>query len=123
MISRTEQEVANTLARNEIIEMITTIAVYKFRALSREEVETMLGITLQETRVYQEAKAEGREEQKAEMLLEQTRIYQEAKAEGREEMLRVVVPILLSTGMSMEQIAQQLNVDLEDVQKATQHNK
>jgi len=46
--------------------------------LSREEVEAMLGLTLQQTRVYQEAKAEGREEQKAEMLLEQTRIYQEA---------------------------------------------
>jgi predicted transposase YdaD len=44
------------------MEMITTIMVYKFTNLNRREVEAMLGIALQETRVYQEAKAEGREE-------------------------------------------------------------
>ena len=54
------------------------------------------------------------------MLLEQTRIYQEAKAEGREEILKATVPLLLKTGMSVEQIAQQLNVDLESVQSAAQ---
>lgn len=32
--------------------------VYKFAQLSRAEVEAMLGITLQETRVYQEARAD-----------------------------------------------------------------
>ncbi len=32
--------------------------VYKFDQLSQQEVENMLGITLQETRVYQEIKAE-----------------------------------------------------------------
>lgn len=45
-----------------IIEMVTTIMVYKFGDLSQKEVENMLGITLQETRVYQEIKAKGREE-------------------------------------------------------------
>jgi predicted transposase YdaD len=45
-----------------IMEMITTIMVYKFTNLNRREVEAMLGIALQETRVYQEAKEEGREE-------------------------------------------------------------
>jgi predicted transposase YdaD len=33
--------------------------VYRFAQLSREDVEAMLDITLQETRVYQDAKAEG----------------------------------------------------------------
>jgi predicted transposase YdaD len=43
-----------------IIEMITTILVYKFTNLSRQEAEAMLGITtLQETRFYQEAKQDG----------------------------------------------------------------
>lgn len=41
-----------------IIELITTIMVYKFEQLSQQDVEDMLGITLQETRVYQEIKAE-----------------------------------------------------------------
>ncbi len=103
VIRRTEQEVANIPVKNEIMEIVTTIAVYKFRALSREEVEAMLGITLQETRVYQEAKAEGREEQKVEML-------------------RAFVPLLLSTGMSVEEIAQQLKIDVEEIERATQQN-
>jgi predicted transposase YdaD len=33
--------------------------VYKFSNLSRDEVAAMLGIELQQTRVYQEARAEG----------------------------------------------------------------
>ncbi|MFW9261676.1 hypothetical protein [Nostoc sp. CALU 546] len=63
----------------------------------------MLGLTLEQTRVYQEAKAEGREERKTEML-------------------KLTVPLLLKTGMSMEEIAQHLNVDIEAVQLATQQN-
>jgi predicted transposase/invertase (TIGR01784 family) len=46
----------------DIIDIISTIMVYKFSNLSRDEVDTMLGIELQQTRVYQEAKAEGRNE-------------------------------------------------------------
>jgi predicted transposase YdaD len=58
----------------------------------------MLGITLEETRVYQEAKEEGREEREAELL-------------------KVAVPLLLKSGMSVEQIAQQFNVAVESVEK------
>jgi len=39
-----------------------------FLAVFCEQVEAMLGLSLQQTRVYQEAKAEGREEREAEML-------------------------------------------------------
>jgi predicted transposase/invertase (TIGR01784 family) len=46
----------------DIIEMIAKIIVYKFNSLSRDEVNVMLGIELQQTRVYQEAKAEGKAE-------------------------------------------------------------
>jgi predicted transposase/invertase (TIGR01784 family) len=42
-----------------IIEIVSTIIVYKFTNLTREEVDAMLEITLQQTRVYQDAKAEG----------------------------------------------------------------
>ncbi|MDZ7962374.1 MAG: Rpn family recombination-promoting nuclease/putative transposase [Aulosira sp. DedQUE10] len=126
LIKRVQLEETGTVAKTEIIDIITTIAVYKFSSLSREEVEAMLGLRLEDTRVYQEAKAEGREEQKAEMLLEQTRIYQEAKAEGREEqkaeMLRAIIPLLLNTGMSVEQIAQQINVDVEAVHLIAQQS-
>ncbi|MBN3926311.1 hypothetical protein [Nostoc sp. NMS4] len=67
----------------------------------------MLGLTLEQTRVYQEAKAEGRKE---------------GREERKTEMLKLTVPLLLKTGMSMEEIAQHLNVDIEAVQLATQQN-
>jgi predicted transposase YdaD len=43
----------------DIINLLSTIIMYKFSNLSRDEVDEMLGIELQQTRVYQEAKAEG----------------------------------------------------------------
>ncbi len=54
LIERVELEETGTLAKNEIIEVITTIAVYKFSSLSREEVEAMLGLNIEETRIYQD---------------------------------------------------------------------
>jgi predicted transposase/invertase (TIGR01784 family) len=61
LLSRTYQEVPEVSSR-AIIELVTTIMVYKFEQLSRAEVEIMLGITLQQTRVYREIKEEGRQE-------------------------------------------------------------
>ncbi len=58
LLTRTRQEVPTT-SSHAIIEMVTTIMVYKFTQLSRLEVESMLGITLQQTRVYREIKEEG----------------------------------------------------------------
>jgi predicted transposase/invertase (TIGR01784 family) len=107
LIERVQLEETDTLLKNEIIDIITTIAVYKFSSLSREEVEAMLGLTLEQTRVYQEAKAEGREE---------------GREEQKTEILRAAVPLLLKTGMTVEQIAQQLNVDVESVQRAAQQD-
>jgi predicted transposase/invertase (TIGR01784 family) len=43
----------------DIIDLVSTIVLYKFNTLSRDEVDLMLGIELQQTRVYQEAIAEG----------------------------------------------------------------
>jgi predicted transposase/invertase (TIGR01784 family) len=50
----------------DIIGLISTIVLYKFNTLSRDEVDLMLGIELQQTRVYQEALAEGRVEGRTE---------------------------------------------------------
>jgi predicted transposase/invertase (TIGR01784 family) len=105
LLKRVEQEETDFLAKNEIIEVITTIAVYKFSDLSREEVEAMLGVTLQETRIYREVKEEGR---------------QEGRQEAQEEMLKVTVPLLLKTGMTVELIAEQLKIDVEVVRRAAQ---
>jgi predicted transposase YdaD len=68
-IGAAKQALAQDTGNRDIIEMVTTIMVYKFTQLTRTEVDAMLGVTLQETRVYQEAKAEGKLEGKLEMLL------------------------------------------------------
>ncbi|MBD1821560.1 Rpn family recombination-promoting nuclease/putative transposase [Cyanobacteria bacterium FACHB-DQ100] len=63
LLARSRGEASQEAIR-AIIEMITTILVYKFTNLNRQEAEAMLGITtLQETRFYQEAKEDGREEE------------------------------------------------------------
>jgi len=59
LLARVEQESTNDPVSRGIIDLITTIMVYRFTQLSRVEVEAMLGLSLQESRVYQEAKAEG----------------------------------------------------------------
>ncbi|MCF4969390.1 Rpn family recombination-promoting nuclease/putative transposase [Nostoc sp. CMAA1605] len=61
LLTRSRQETAAPVS-NAIIEIITTIIAYRFEQLSRREVESMLDITLKETRVYREIKEEGREE-------------------------------------------------------------
>ncbi len=57
LLARSQQEAVSPSNR-AIIELVTTIMVYKFEQLSRMEVEEMLGITLKETRVYREIKEE-----------------------------------------------------------------
>ncbi|OYQ62806.1 hypothetical protein B9G53_20455 [Pseudanabaena sp. SR411] len=80
--------------KEEIIEVITTIVVYKFVNLSRKEVEAMLDIKLEDVRVLREA-----------------------KEEGRREMLAVAVPLLLQAGLTVEKIAENLHVSEQDVRQ------
>lgn len=101
LIERARQELSDDVSRRAILELITTVFVYKFPNLTRQEIEAMLSISeLKQTRVYQEALEEGREE-------------------GREELLAAAVPLLLKSGMTVEQIAEQLGVELEAVKQAT----
>jgi predicted transposase YdaD len=55
LIGRANQEVSSLPIRQDIIDTISKIMVYKFNKLSREEIEAMLGTKLEETRVFQEA--------------------------------------------------------------------
>jgi predicted transposase YdaD len=51
----------SNLSVSEIMDMVATIATYKFVNLSRAEVEAMMGINLEDTRIYREAREdEGR---------------------------------------------------------------
>ncbi|MDZ7951763.1 Rpn family recombination-promoting nuclease/putative transposase [Nostoc sp. DedQUE09] len=55
-------EQARQQSEQAIIDLVTTIIVYKFSTLSREEIQAMLGLNLEEPRAILEAKEEGREE-------------------------------------------------------------
>ena len=70
LLARSQQE-ASGASNRAIIEMITTIMVYKFEQLSQREVEQMLGITLKQTQVYREIKEEGREAGERSLILRQ----------------------------------------------------
>ncbi|MBU7581534.1 MAG: Rpn family recombination-promoting nuclease/putative transposase [Nostoc sp. TH1S01] len=94
LLTRASQE-ASQKASRAIIEMITTIMVYKFEILSRAEVESMLGITLQETRVYREIKEEGRTEEAANLISRQlTKRFGQLSDEMRLSISGLPLPVL-----------------------------
>jgi predicted transposase/invertase (TIGR01784 family) len=98
LLTRTRQEVTEPTSR-AIIEMLTTIMVYKFEQLSRTEVEAMLGITLKETRVYREIKEEGREEGREEatmnlIIRQLTKRFGELSEEMRLSISALPLPVL-----------------------------
>jgi predicted transposase/invertase (TIGR01784 family) len=91
------QAIADAITQRELIQLVETIIVYKFPQKSREEIEQMLGLSdLKQTRVYQEALEEG-------------------KLEGKLE----TVPFMLRLGTTVEQIAQALGLDVEQVRQVT----
>jgi predicted transposase/invertase (TIGR01784 family) len=102
LIARAQRETGDRRLQREIIELVETIIVYKFPQTSRQELEAMLGLgDLKETRFYQEAEQEG--EQKGQY---------KAKMES--------VPRLLQMNLTLEQIAQALDLPIDDVRKAAQ---
>jgi predicted transposase YdaD len=54
-----------------IIDAVSTIMVYKFSNLSRNEVDAMLGIELEQTRVYREAVSIGEVREGQALILRQ----------------------------------------------------
>ncbi len=52
-------EQARQQSEQAIIDLVTTIIVYKFSTLSREEIQAMLGLNREEPRAIREAKEEG----------------------------------------------------------------
>ena len=115
LIERVQLEEGDRERKDTIVDIITTITVYKLSSLTREEVEAMLGVSLEETKVYQQAKAEGLQQG-------QQQGQQQGREEREAELLRVTVPLLLKAGMTVEDIAQQLNVTIESVKLAAIEN-
>lgn len=102
LLDRAQQEEPNAEARRSLIELVTTIMVYKLGSLSRSEVEIMLDLNLriQDTRVYQEAKEEGKQEGQQEeairlvLRLLSRRLQQELSEETRSQITALPLPLL-----------------------------
>ena len=70
LMERTKTEISNYREKQGIIELLETVLVSKFSQLSRQEVEAMFLLSdIKQTRVYQEAKEEGRQAEATNLLL------------------------------------------------------
>ena len=91
----------------DLLQLIETILVYKLPRLSRREIEAMFSLDeLKQTRYFQdvreEARAEGREE---------------GREEGEQSAKLASVPRLLALGLTVEQVAEVLQLEIEQVRK------
>jgi predicted transposase/invertase (TIGR01784 family) len=73
LIERTNREITDGDVKQNIMELLECVLISKFSKLSRQEIEAMFSLSdIKQTRVYQEAKQEGRQEgekQKAQSLV------------------------------------------------------
>jgi predicted transposase/invertase (TIGR01784 family) len=98
ILRQTQQQTADAIEQQRVLEWVVTVFVHKFPKLSREEIRTMLGTKadLKKTRFYRESHEEGKEE-------------------GKEELLMAIVPTMLKAGISIEEIAQQSQISIQQV--------
>jgi predicted transposase/invertase (TIGR01784 family) len=95
LIQQVREQFRNTLQQQDVLELIETILIYKLPKMNHKEIETMFSLNdLRETKVYQEALEEGRKQEKLNSI-----------------------PRLLALGLSVEQIAQALALDITQVQR------
>lgn len=90
LINQVQQ--ADEANRSNLLELLERILIYKFVNKSQQELEAMFGLT----------------------DWRQTKFYQEVKEEIKLE----TIPRLLQFGLSIEQIAQALELDVKQVRQA-----
>jgi predicted transposase/invertase (TIGR01784 family) len=104
LIDKARLELGDVIIQRKVLEFIEEIIVYKFPNFNREEIEAMLNLNLlKQTRVYQEAKEE---------------VKEEAKKEVKEELKLELVPKLVQKGLSIQEIAELLELDVEILRKS-----
>lgn len=95
LIEQARQQITDEAIQRNLIDLIETIIVYKLPQKSRQEIERMLGLG----------------------DLKQTKFYQEAFEEGGEKTKLEAIARMIKLGLSLEVIAQSLDLPLEIVQK------
>jgi predicted transposase/invertase (TIGR01784 family) len=105
LIEQTEEEIPEDNIQQNVIGLIQDIVVYKFPQRPRKEIEAMFGLEeLRKTRYYQDV----------------------AEEEGLKGELRgklKAVPLLAASGLTVQQIAQSLEIDLKLVKETLKTSK
>ncbi len=102
LIDTTKSEISSPRKQQQLLQFIETILAYKFPTMSREEMEEMFGLSeLKQTRFYQEAFQEG---------IEQGEVKGKLKA----------VPAMLAAGLTVQQVAEALDLSVEEVRQVIQ---
>ncbi|EDX78247.1 conserved hypothetical protein, putative [Coleofasciculus chthonoplastes PCC 7420] len=96
LIEQAQAQITDETTKRNLIDLIETIIVYKLPQKSREEIQAMFGLS----------------------ELKQTKVYQEAQEEGRQETKLKAIPRLMQLGLSGEMIAEGLDLPGEVVQQA-----
>jgi predicted transposase/invertase (TIGR01784 family) len=103
LIQQVRETFADSKQPQELLELIETILVYKLPSLSRREIEAMFSIgDLKQTRVYREALEEG---------------IEQGIDRGRIQEKLAMIPRLSALGLSIEQIAETLELEIDRVRE------
>ncbi len=92
LITKARQELTDESLKYKVLAFIQTVVVYKLPNLSPEEIEAMLNLSddIKNTAFYQG-------------ILKKTKLE--------------VVPVLLERGLSIQEVAESLKLDVEEVRK------
>ncbi|WP_347239106.1 DUF4351 domain-containing protein [Sphaerospermopsis sp. FACHB-1094] len=99
LLTKSNQE---SSSNEMILEMITTIMMYRFENLTLREVQVMLGISLERSRTYQEIKQEGRQESALNLVMRQlTRRLGELPEEAKNNIANLSLSNLENLGEAL----------------------
>jgi predicted transposase/invertase (TIGR01784 family) len=96
ILQQTQQQTADAAEQQRVLEWVVTVFVHKFPKLSREDIKAMLG-----------TKAE----------LRKTRFYQEIQ----EETLAQVLPLILRSGLSIQEIAKETKIPVKKIKEVAKN--
>jgi predicted transposase/invertase (TIGR01784 family) len=100
LITQTQNEIKETINQSKLLDLIKTIILYKLPEKSREEIEKMFSLS----------------------DLKKTKFYQEAFSEGEENTKIASINRMLNLGLSVEMIANYLDLPLKFVQEQANKN-
>ncbi len=99
LVEKAKLKLTNTAKQQNIVKLIETIIVHKLPEKSREEIAAMFNLSdLKQTRFYQD-----------------TLVY--GKQEGKQEAKKKAVARMVKLGLSLEKIAESLDLPLSVVQQ------